>query len=212
MSSCSRIYRDKFLNSKMSLIRGTILDIGGQKINRKGRFIPPKDGVIAWFNANIDPQCLPDVICDAEILPFNGSSVDCVLMCEVLEHLLHPEATINEIHRVLRVGGNAIITMPFLYPVHADPHDMQRWTADRLKYEFTKAGFLIQEIAPMGGYLSVIHDILLNALWRNDKTIFTRICIRIISCFTNISIKLDTTYSSKNNFITTGWGLIALKR
>ncbi|MGH2759617.1 MAG: class I SAM-dependent methyltransferase [Actinomycetota bacterium] len=48
--------------------------------------------------------------CDAAALPLNGSSVDVVVMSEVIEHLVRPELAIWEIARLLRPGGVLILT------------------------------------------------------------------------------------------------------
>jgi SAM-dependent methyltransferase len=47
---------------------------------------------------------------DAEALPLASSSVDVVLMSEVIEHLLHPEWAVWEIARVLRPNGVFVMT------------------------------------------------------------------------------------------------------
>lgn len=47
---------------------------------------------------------------DAEALSFADSSFDCVISCECMEHVPHPEQMAREIHRVLRAGGSFILT------------------------------------------------------------------------------------------------------
>tara|TARA_R110000824_G_scaffold194375_5_gene376994 strand:+ start:4534 stop:5175 length:642 start_codon:yes stop_codon:yes gene_type:complete len=43
---------------------------------------------------------------------FENNKFDVVLCCEVLEHLFNPMHAISEIHRVLKVGGKLIVTVP----------------------------------------------------------------------------------------------------
>ena len=45
-------------------------------------------------------------------LPIRTDSVDTVLFLDVLEHVREEEATINEIHRVLKPGGSLILSVP----------------------------------------------------------------------------------------------------
>src|SRR5205814_7906584 len=45
-------------------------------------------------------------------LPFANESFDAVICLEVLEHLMMPEFTCREIHRVLRPGGQVLISVP----------------------------------------------------------------------------------------------------
>lgn len=70
----------------------------------------------------------PDILADATCLPLQDACVDMVVCLEVIEHVRAPDALLAEVARVLRSGGNACVSMPFLYPVHDAPHDYQRWT------------------------------------------------------------------------------------
>jgi len=55
-------------------------------------------------------------------LPFTDESVDFVICSEVLEHLDNPDAGVKEIHRVLKKGGHAAITVPCkTFPFFWDP-------------------------------------------------------------------------------------------
>lgn len=49
---------------------------------------------------------------NAENIPFIDGLFDRVYCSEVIEHLLHPENAVNEIHRVTRKGGIAVISIP----------------------------------------------------------------------------------------------------
>jgi SAM-dependent methyltransferase len=53
---------------------------------------------------------------DAECLSFPDASMDLVVSCDVLEHVNQPAQALREIVRILRVGGEAIMTFPM------DPH------------------------------------------------------------------------------------------
>ncbi|WP_338898440.1 class I SAM-dependent methyltransferase [Streptomyces sp. TG1A-60] len=47
-------------------------------------------------------------------LPFRSESADAVLFSEVIEHLVDPDAALDEIHRVLRPGGHLMLSTPNL--------------------------------------------------------------------------------------------------
>ncbi|CCK30276.1 SAM-dependent methyltransferase [Streptomyces davaonensis JCM 4913] len=47
-------------------------------------------------------------------LPFRSESVDAVLFSEVIEHLVDPDAALDEIRRVLRPGGHLMLSTPNL--------------------------------------------------------------------------------------------------
>lgn len=86
----------------------------------------------------------PDVFGDAQHLPFLNSSMNTVLMIDVLEHLPHPRQALGEVARCLGPGGTLILVVPFLYPLHDDPHDYQRWTAHGLKLLAGECAFTLE--------------------------------------------------------------------
>ncbi|MEO5740909.1 MAG: class I SAM-dependent methyltransferase [Vicinamibacterales bacterium] len=49
---------------------------------------------------------------DARTLPFPDESFDCVVMADVIEHIDAPDAVMSEAHRVLRKGGQILLTTP----------------------------------------------------------------------------------------------------
>ena len=49
---------------------------------------------------------------NAENLPFPDNSFDRIVCSEVLEHCLHPEEVVAEIHRVAKPGARVVITVP----------------------------------------------------------------------------------------------------
>lgn len=92
----------------------------------------------------------PDVFANAEQLPFPDESFDGVACLEVLEHVRDPAAVMGEIRRVLRHGGQAWISMPFLYPLHDEPFDFQRYTAHGLQRDIRNAGLELMELRRTG--------------------------------------------------------------
>lgn len=85
-----------------------------------------------------------DVVANAHSLPFD-EEFDCVVCLETLEHDDNPFMTIDEAHRVLKIGGYLIVCSPSInFPRHNYPSDYFRFTADGLcavmnKFKILKA-------------------------------------------------------------------------
>lgn len=88
----------------------------------------------------------PDVFADAARLPFGDASVDCIVLFEVLEHVAEPRSALAEAARVLRPGGRLLLTVPFMYPMHDEPHDYQRFTWHGLARETGRAGLTVNHL------------------------------------------------------------------
>lgn len=84
-----------------------------------------------------------------EELPFNQGSFDLVTCTDVLEHIRADATAVNEIHRVLRPGGYALITVPAFQSLwgHQDEvsHHLRRYRRREIENIFTYAGFEIIE-------------------------------------------------------------------
>jgi SAM-dependent methyltransferase len=88
----------------------------------------------------------PTVFADASQLPFRGAQFDAVICLEVIEHVPAPFQVFSEISRVLKTGGEAWISMPFLYPLHDAPFDFQRFTEFGLTHATKKVGLEVTRL------------------------------------------------------------------
>lgn len=120
-----------------------------------------------------------DIFASADNMPFDNEIFDSVLCTNVLEHVADMEAAFSEIRRVLKKGGYAIISVPFLYPVHESPYDYYRFTRHGLEYQLVKNGFEIERIISWGGVglLSIVYFNMFFGKVLNNKL------INALSCF-----------------------------
>jgi SAM-dependent methyltransferase len=152
--SYRRLLLDAHLSWAAPLMRGQVVDLGGKRERRRGRFMPVESPGTQWTFVNIDAATAPDLLCDVTRVPLPDGKTDCVLCTEVLEHLPDPQACVREAHRLLREQGRLIASVPFLYPVHPDPGDYQRFAPDGLRLLF--GAFAEVDILSMGGDLGTI--------------------------------------------------------
>ncbi len=98
----------------------------------------------------------PDLIADAQQLPFRDGSVDTILATELIEHLPRPQQFLQEAKRLLRTGGVLIVSAPFMEPVHEEPRDFRRFTEYGLRAIVEENGFVVRNAWTRGGFWSVV--------------------------------------------------------
>lgn len=80
----------------------------------------------------------------AEKLPFKNSFFDCIIMGEVLEHVMSETDVISEAYRVLKMGGIIIITVP--NGGHISKDHLRIFTKETINKLILNAGFNLLKI------------------------------------------------------------------
>ena len=66
-----------------------------------------------YINVDYNPYCMPDILHDLNKgLPFDSDSIDEIVAYDFIEHCRDFVSTMNEIGRVLKVGGTAKFVFP----------------------------------------------------------------------------------------------------
>jgi len=210
-------HRRELLDRAISRFRleGLVADIGGEKVARRGTFAPDLSYLQRMLTINIDAASRPELRCSASRLALVSDSVDTVLCTEVLEHLDDPEAAVAECCRILKPGGRFYGSMPFLFAIHGDPHDYQRWTPTRLHDVFSRSGFASVQIEPLGGVWSVVWDLFHVALsergCQRPRSLRNRGLRVILRCLRPVFLFLDGGAVATRRLVTTGYVISALK-
>jgi SAM-dependent methyltransferase len=97
-----------------------------------------------WDYSRIDVQ---GDVCE---LPFRDGVFDAVVNIQVLEHIKEPGVCVAEMARVLKPGGQLILTTVQDWEIHQHPNDFFRYTRYGLEYLFEKAG-LKSRVEALGG-------------------------------------------------------------
>ena len=144
----TRVTLDRFIVAHASARR--TLDLGAQNGPYAAHF-PRRIAV------DLQPAVGLHARGDAHALPFVDAAFDVVLCTEVLEHLQEPQRAIDEMHRVLKPGGQLLLTTRFLFPIHDAPHDYFRFTKYGLRHLLRQFDHVeIQEETDSVGALAVL--------------------------------------------------------
>lgn len=139
-------------------------------------------------------------VTNIEAMDFKDSSFDVVFCSQVIEHVPHPWIAFQEIFRVLKPSGIAIITVPMLGYIHNAPHDYYRYTHFGLRVLAEDAGLTVNSVRPLGGFfcfLGYIRSTILMPLF--GIPILGKLIFYLNYFFSMIDIKLDQI--TKNDFI-----------
>lgn len=107
-----------------------------------------------------------DAFAGGEALPFRAASFDSLLCTEVLEHVPDPETVAAELARVLKPGGRALITVPFVGELHQTPYDFRRFTVFGIQSLLERHGFEVERLLARGNFAATAGRVLAHAIYR----------------------------------------------
>lgn len=143
-----------------------VLDVGSQDINgnmRQYDFLgnPPgwleRAGVRSYLGLDMEAGRNVDMVADSHCMPLIGELFDLVLCLNMLEHDTDGAATLAEIYRVLKPGGELVLVCTNEYgAAHehlggGNKETFYHWTATALRYAMQTAGFQWPTIFTHGG-------------------------------------------------------------
>lgn len=111
-----------------------------------------------------------DYFYDGTTFPFQDSEFDSVIANEVFEHVFSPSDFLSEIYRVLKPGGILLITVPFVWDEHEQPHDFARYTSFGLQHLLEKSGFEIIEHRKSVSDIRVVFQLLNGYIYKKTVT------------------------------------------
>lgn len=125
-------------------LSGLVLDVGGGIRNSYVHLLQIEDTL---ESVNIDPTMEPTYLADLNgQLAIPSNRYDNVICFNTLEHISNDRNALRQMCRVLKPGGTAHITAPFVYRVHGAPSDFHRHTAYAWEEMLVEAGFELSSI------------------------------------------------------------------
>jgi len=139
------------------LIKGRLLDLGcGNKpyFDIYSSLCSESIGCDVPFSLHKDSNV--EVLCFAEDIDkhFHKDTFDSIICTEVLEHTLDDRKVMSNINKVIKTGGVLLISVPFTYVLHEEPHDYRRYTYYGLSQLLKDNNFRVVSTHSMGGTLS----------------------------------------------------------
>lgn len=138
-------------------------------------------------------------------LPFRDGQFTTVFSTQVLEHVYEGELWLREAHRVTASGGKLILSVPFVWELHEEPHDFLRFTKYWLEGKLKDIGYSSVIIYPQGGDVAMIGQVILLVMARRQR-FFPRPLLSVFNRFFNW---LDRV--SNSNHFPLNYGVIATK-
>ena len=165
-----KLHDAALLNVVKLWARGSLIDIGCGEKPYQELFAPFVDKHIGIDHEDtFHDKSNIDLIGSAYEIPAQDSSFDSAVCTAVLEHLEEPELALRECHRILKPGGCAIYSVPFIWHLHEEPRDFFRFSKYGLRYLFEKVGFEIVELEALSGFWATFGQLLVYNLYRLNR-------------------------------------------
>jgi len=166
----NHIHDKQLLNYARRYLSGNLIDIGcGTKPYQEMLAPYVEDHIGIDQEASFHDKSNVDLFGTAYEIPSDDGSFDSAICTAVLEHLEEPEQALRECHRVLKSGGVAIYSVPFIWHLHEEPRDFYRYSKYGIRYLFEKAGFELVEIKPLSGFWVTFGQLSVYNLYRFNR-------------------------------------------
>ena len=94
--------------------------------------------------------------CDLSAIPVEDARYDLVFLTQVLKHFPEPATVLAEMCRVLKPRKALWLSAPLFCAEHETPFDFYRYIQFGFRYQIEKAGFKVERIEWLEGYLGTL--------------------------------------------------------
>jgi ubiquinone/menaquinone biosynthesis C-methylase UbiE len=182
----------------------TVVDIGcGEQPMRT--LIEEKGAQYIGVDIVQNSQNTVDIVCSGASIQLPDNSVECILCTEVVEHVPEIDKVFSEFTRILKPNGYIILTCPFLYPLHEEPHDFNRPTPYLLEFLANKYSLTVLKLEKTGNgieCIATILDVFFEEYKSNSNKVIqilwdaSRFCLRL--SVNSIAIILSSVFGKIN--------------
>jgi SAM-dependent methyltransferase len=152
----------KGLEKHASKLSGKLLDFGcGSKPYK------PLFSVAEYIGVDFENPGHPhlneniDFFYDGKSLPFENEQFDSIFSSEVFEHVFNLSQILQELNRVLKPGGQILITCPFAICEHEVPNDFARYSSFALHHMLKEHGFEVSAFDKSGNSVETVFQLFL---------------------------------------------------
>lgn len=193
-------------------ITGNVLDVGGGERNRYKHLFT----YTTFTCLDVAPGPEVDIVASADAIPLPNESKDSIVSTQMLEHVKYPEKCVQEMHRVLKRGGHALVTAPQWNELHSEPHDYWRYTKYGFVELFERNGFRVVAYEQRGGFFTTAAQMtmryFLDRFRLHDRPMLGRVFSRIFKATGTIAMFLDRhDASAANRKHAIGWCFVFVK-
>ena len=222
--------RENFLEKTLrALPAGSrILDVGaGAQIYRKycghlryvsqDREAPTIDrGDDSFLQMQESDYKRPDIVSDIVSIPEPDSSFDAVMCVEVLEHIPHPVRALQELARLIKPGGDLILTAPFCSLTHGFPyHFVSGFGKHWYEKHLPAAGLRITEMTANGNFFEHLAqeikrvDHVARRYSQDRVRFFDKL---IFWCMLRMLLRFSSRDTGSSELLCFGWHVLARKQ
>ena len=177
-------------------IKGRILDVGCGSMPYKELFSAASE----YVGLEIDTEAnrianRADFFYNGSTFPFEEASYDGIVCNQVLEHVFNPDRFLLEIHRVLKLDGYMLMTVPFVWDEHEQPWDYGRYSSFGLRSLLKKNGFTVIEQRKTNADVRVLFQLINAYIYKVTLTQSAKfnllVCVFIMAPFNLLGIVLN---------------------
>jgi SAM-dependent methyltransferase len=184
-----------------------VLDYGCADLPYRHLFPADADYLAADLPGN--PRANVEIASDGTV-PVEDESVDLVLSTQVLEHVEDPLLYLAECRRVLRAGGQLVLSTHGIMVYHPDPDDYWRWTCAGLRRVVGEASMEIERFEGIMGLGATGLQLFQDSLyWRLPRPLRDLLALVLQGAIT-LADRLESAESRRTNALV--FALVARRR